>query len=124
LGLVLGIFFGVCFVTGLLSRYQYQPWAWLPEPAAPVWMYRVTQGVHVVTGIASIPLLLVKLWSVYPNLFRWPAVRSVKHALERGSIAVLVATALLQLFTGFFNVLNWYPWPWSFVSTTDSCPTS
>ncbi len=116
LGLVLGIFFGVCFVTGLLSHYQYQPWAWLPEPAAPVWMYRVTQGVHVVTGIASIPLLLVKLWSVYPNLFRWPALRSVKHALERGSIAVLVATALLQLLTGFLNVLNWYPWPWSFVS--------
>jgi hypothetical protein len=116
LGLVLGVCFGVCFVTGLLSHYQYQPWAWLPEPAAPVWLYRITQGVHVATGVASIPLLLVKLWSVYPNLFRWPALRSVRHALERGSVAVLVATALLQLFTGFLNVLNWYPWPWSFVS--------
>jgi hypothetical protein len=115
LGVVLGVCFGICFVTGLLSHYQYQPWRWLPEPAAPVWLYRITQGVHVVTGIASIPLLLIKLWSVYPNLFRWPAVRSVKHALERGSIAVLVATALVQLFTGFFNALNWYPWPWSFV---------
>jgi len=115
LGLVLGVCFGVCFATGLLSHYQYQPWAWLPQPAAPVWGYRITQGVHVATGVASIPLLLVKLWSVYPNLFRWPAVRSAKHALERGSIAVLVAAALVQLATGFLNVLNWYPWPWSFV---------
>lgn len=115
LGLILGLCFGVCFLTGLLSHYQYEPWKWLPEPAAPVWLYRVTQGVHVATGIASIPLLLVKLWSVYPNLFRWPAVRSIKHALERGSIGVLVATALVQLFTGLFNALNWYPWPWSFV---------
>jgi DMSO/TMAO reductase YedYZ molybdopterin-dependent catalytic subunit len=116
LGRVLGICFGVCFVTGLLSHYQYHPWSWLPEPASPVWGYRVTQGVHVATGTASIPLLFVKLWSVYPNLFRWPPIRSIKHALERLSVAVLVSTALLQLFTGFFNALNWYPWPWDFVS--------
>ena len=116
LGAVLGVCLGICFVTGLLSHYQYQPWSWLPEPAAPVWGYRLTQGVHVATGIASIPLLLVKLWSVYPNLFRWPAVRSVGHALERASVAVLVATALVQLVTGFLNVLDWYPWPWGFVS--------
>jgi hypothetical protein len=31
------------------------------------------------------------------------------------SVAVLVGAALVQLFTGLFNVLNWYPWPWSFV---------
>ena len=34
---------------------------------------------------------------------------------ERASIAVLVSSALVELVTGFFNVLNWYPWPWSFV---------
>jgi hypothetical protein len=115
LGRVLGIALGVCFATGMLSHYQYHPWWWLPEPAAPVWGYRLTQGVHVATGIASIPLLLVKLWSVYPNLSRWPPIRSVKHALERASVAVLVSSSLVQLFTGFFNALNWYPWPWSFV---------
>ena len=115
LGRVLGIAFGICFVTGLLSHYQYHPWSWLPEPASPVWGYRLTQGVHVATGTASIPLLLVKLWSVYPNLFRWPPVRSIKHGLERASVAVLVSSALVQLFTGFFNALNWYPWPWDFV---------
>lgn len=112
---MLGICFSVCFVTGLLSHYQYAPWAWLPEPASPVWLYRVTQGAHVVTGTATIPLLLVKLWSVYPNLFRWPTIRGRKHALERLSVFVLVSTALLQLFTGFLNALNCYPWPWNFV---------
>ena len=115
LGRVLGIAIGICFVTGLLSHYQYHPWSWLPEPARPVWGYRLTQGVHVATGTASIPLLFVKLWSVYPNLFRWPAVRSVRHGLERFSVFVLVSSALVQLFTGFFNALNWYPWSWDFV---------
>ena len=114
-GRVLGICFATCFVTGLLSHYQYHPWTWLPEPATPVWLYRVTQGVHVTTGTISIPLLLVKLWSVYPNLFRWPLLKSVKGALERLSIAVLVSSALVELVTGYFNVLNWYPWSWDFV---------
>ncbi len=114
-GRVLGICFGICFVTGLLSHYQYHPWNWLPEPAVPVWLYRFTQGLHVTTGTIAIPLLLVKLWSVYPNLFRWPLVTSVKNALERLSIAVLVASALVELVTGYLNVLNWYPWPWDFV---------
>ena len=117
LGLALGICFGVCFVTGMLSHYQYQPWSWLPEPARPVQAYRVTQGLHVATGVASIPLLLVKLWSVYPNLFRWPAIRSIRQAAERLSVFVLVSSALVQLTTGFLNTLNWYPWPWSFPST-------
>jgi hypothetical protein len=115
-GSLVGICFLVCLGTGLLSHYQYRPWSWLPEPASPVWLYRFTQGVHVATGMATIPLVLVKLWSVYPNLFRWPPMRSVKHALERLSIFVLVSTALIQLTTGFLNALNWYPWPWDFVS--------
>jgi DMSO/TMAO reductase YedYZ molybdopterin-dependent catalytic subunit len=101
----------------MLSHYQYHPWTWLPEPARPVQAYRVTQGLHVATGVATIPLLLVKLWSVYPSLFRWPPVRSVRHALERLSVFVLVSSALVQLTTGFLNTLNWYPWPWSFPST-------
>ena len=115
-GRVLGICFGICFATGLLSHYQYQPWSWLPEPATPVWGYRLTQGLHVLTGIATIPLLLVKLWSVFPKLFAWPPAKSLSKTLERLSIAVLVSSALVQLATGFFNVLDWYPWPWDFVS--------
>ena len=34
LGRLVGICFVVCFVTGMLSHYQYHPWSWLPEPAA------------------------------------------------------------------------------------------
>ncbi len=117
LGRAVGICFAVCFVTGMLSHYQYHPWSWLPEPARPVQAYRLTQGLHVATGVATIPLLLVKLWSVYPSLFRWPPVRSVRHGLERVSVLVLVSSALVQLTTGFLNTLNWYPWPWSFPST-------
>ena len=117
LGRALGICFGICFVTGMLSHYQYHPWGWLPEPANPVSAYRVTQGLHVATGVTAIPLLLAKLWSVYPNLFRWPPIRSVGHAIERLSVFVLVSSAIVQLTTGFLNTLDWYPWPWSFAST-------
>jgi hypothetical protein len=115
-GRVLGIAFAVCFATGLLSHYQYAPWRWLPVPAAPSWGYRLTQGVHVITGIACIPLLLVKLWSVYHRLFAWPPARGLLTALERLSVAVLVSTSLLQLITGFFNVLQFYPWHWDFIA--------
>lgn len=115
IGRVLGICVLVCFGTGLLSHYQYHPWTWLPEPATPAWGYRLSQGVHVFTGIACIPLVLVKLWTVYPRLFAWPPARSVLHALERLTVAVLVATVLIELITGLLNILNWYPWPWDFV---------
>jgi hypothetical protein len=60
LGLVLGIAVSTCFLTGVLSYFQYQAWEWLPLPASPLWGYRVTQGVHVATGMATIPLILVK----------------------------------------------------------------
>jgi hypothetical protein len=116
LGLVLGIAVFTCFLTGLSSYFQYQAWEWLPPPASPVWGYRVTQGVHVGTGMATIPLILVKLWSVYPNKFRWPPFRSVKRVVERITVALLVSATLVQLFTGFFNVLNWYPFRWDFLS--------
>ena len=114
IGLVLGIAIAILFVTGLLSHYQYEPWRWLPVPAKPVWGYRLTQGIHVATGTATIPLLLFKLWSVYPNQFRFPPVRSIRHAIERATVAILVATALVQVTTGFLNVLNWYPFAWFF----------
>jgi hypothetical protein len=114
IGLVLGIAIAILFVTGLLSHYQYEPWRWLPVPAKPAWGYRLTQGIHVATGTATIPLLLFKLWSVYPNQFRFPPVRSIRHAIGRVTVAILVATALVQVTTGFLNVLNWYPFAWFF----------
>lgn len=114
-GIALGVAFGVCFLTGYLSHaIQHPPW-WFTWPSRPVNLYRVTQGAHVATGLAAIPLLAVKLWSVYPKLFTWPPVRGAAHALDRLGVAVLVAAALFQLVTGVLNVGHWYePMPFFF----------
>lgn len=125
-GLWLGIAFGVCFLTGLISHYAQEPAQPVPFPSSPSWGYRVTQGLHVTTGIAAVPLLLVKLWTVYPLLFeRLPSLRPLGAgvrrlapvAAERGSIAVLVAGSIFQLATGLMNSAQWYPWEFSFRST-------
>jgi len=117
LGLWLGIAFGVCFLTGLTSHLIQHPPAWFWWPSRPVWLYRTTQGIHVATGLATVPLLGAKLWSVYPRLFAWPPARNLIHALERGSVAVLVAAALFQVVTGILNVARWYT-PMGFFFTT------
>ncbi|GAB3784130.1 molybdopterin-dependent oxidoreductase [Nocardioides ungokensis] len=119
-GLWLGICFGVAFVTGLVSHYAQVPDQPVPFPTSPSWGYRVTQGLHVTAGTAAVPLLLVKLWTVYPRLFARPprgARRLVVTAAERASIAVLVAAAVFQLATGLANAAQWYPWAFSFRST-------
>ncbi len=66
-------------------------------------------------GIASIPLLLLKLWTVYPLLFTWPPARNVTQLSERLFVAPLVALALFQLFSGLANTTRWYPWEFNFV---------
>ncbi|WP_329406216.1 molybdopterin-dependent oxidoreductase [Streptomyces sp. NBC_00704] len=117
IGRWLGAAFAVCFVTGLISHFMQHPPGWLADgiPSRPVWGYRFTQGLHVASGTAAIPLLLAKLWTVYPRLFAWPPLRSVRHALERLSVAVLVAGSVFQVSTGLLNTAQWYPWPFSFV---------
>lgn len=119
-GLWLGVCFGICFVTGLLSHYAQNPVHPVPFPASPSWGYRLTQGLHVVTGTAAVPLLLVKLWSVFPRLFIRPPkqLRALTvEGLERASIGVLVASAVFQLATGLANSAQWYPWSFSFRTT-------
>ena len=76
LGIGLGISFGLCFATGLLSHAIQHPPSWLRWPPRPAGLYRVTQGLHVAAGIASVPLLLAKLWAVIPKLWEWPPLRS------------------------------------------------
>ncbi len=67
IGLALAVTFTTCFVTGLISHLIQHPPEWFWWPSRPVGLYRVTQGLHVISGVASIPLLLAKLWSVYPS---------------------------------------------------------
>jgi Na+/proline symporter len=114
LGRLLGLAFLVCFATGLYSHFLQSPLPWMRFPTRPADLYQVTQGVHVTTGIACVPLLLAKLWVVYPRLFAWPALRSVGHALERAAIAVLVAASIVEVTIGLLDTYQWYPWHFPF----------
>ncbi|WP_329186943.1 molybdopterin-dependent oxidoreductase [Streptomyces sp. NBC_01428] len=130
LGVVLLVGITVMFVTGLLSYAAYNPnlaavndktpdkgilgfylFSW---PTHPVWLYRLTQGVHVTLGITLIPVLLAKLWSVVPKLFALPPARSLAHALERLSLLLLVGGALFEFVTGVLNIQLDYIFPGSF----------
>nr|MBA2601447.1 molybdopterin-dependent oxidoreductase [Actinomycetota bacterium] len=114
LGIALGVTFTICFVTGLLSHLIQYPPAWFTWPPRPAGLYRLSQGVHVATGIASIPLLLAKLWVVYPHFWTWPPVRNVLHLIERISLLPLVGGSIFLLFSGLANIGLWYPWRFFF----------
>ncbi|WP_241996465.1 molybdopterin-dependent oxidoreductase [Kribbella antiqua] len=121
IGRWLGVAVAVCFLTGLFSHLQQSGPGWLFIPTRPASLYRVTQGLHVLSGTMAVPLLLAKLWTVYPKLFArppWPPSRKAAGMIvERLSILVLVSALALELFTGFLNTLQWYPWPFPFRQT-------
>lgn len=116
LGLWLGITFSTCFATGLWSHIVQHPAPWFTVPSHPEWIYRVTQGVHVTTGIATVPLLLAKLHTVYPQLFSWPPVKNLRHAIERASLLLLVGGSVLQVATGVMNIFQWYAFGFFFTT--------
>jgi DMSO/TMAO reductase YedYZ molybdopterin-dependent catalytic subunit len=108
----------IVILTGLLSYIAYQPqygqafprdthglhlpyFAW---PTHPVWLYRLNQGLHVALGLALIPVVLAKLWSVIPKLFAWPPARSFAQLIERASLGLLVGSILFELATGVLNI--------------------
>ena len=117
--LVLLIGLPFVIVTGLLSYAAYEPrfagngfpgsthglhvpfFTW---PTHPAWLYRLNQGIHVGVGLALVPIVLAKLWSVMPKLFAWPPARSVAQILERLSLALLVGSILFELATGVLNI--------------------
>lgn len=122
-GSALGLAFVICFLTGVWSGLQYDTPDWVPLGPGPTQLYRWTQGIHVVSGMAAIPLLLVKLWSVFPRLFIRPpagAKERVLELLERGSIAVLMGSSLFMLTSGLLNIAQWYPWEFSFRRTHEA----
>jgi DMSO/TMAO reductase YedYZ molybdopterin-dependent catalytic subunit len=114
LGVALGVTFATCFCTGLWSHLQQNPPSWFDPIPRPAGLYRVTQGLHVATGIATIPILLAKLWVVYPKLFRRPLFSGVASALERITLVPLIGGGIFLLFTGLANINAWYPWPFNF----------
>ena len=119
LGLVLLVGLPVIAITGLLSYAAYNPrlhgndetpgatllkfflFSW---PTHPAWLYRLDQGVHVTLGLALLPFVLAKLWSVLPKLFSWPPVRSPAQALERLSLIMIVGGVLFEFATGMLNI--------------------
>ena len=120
LGVAVGVCFALAFVTGLVSHWAQSTDPWLAFPTSPAWGYRVTQGLHVLSGTAAIPLLLVKLWTVFPKLVARPP-RDLRllvlHGLERVSVLALVGAAVFQLSSGLANSAQWYPWGFSFRPT-------
>lgn len=116
-GIALGVAVAVCFITGLISHFIQHPQSWFYWPTRPVWLYRLTQGLHIITGIAAIPLLVVKLWSVYPKLFERPIIGGLARQLERASILVLMASMLFQFSTGLLNIAKWYAFDFFFTTS-------
>ena len=117
LGVALGSLFAVCFVTGLYSHVQQHPLPWLPVPARPAGLYRVTQGIHVVAGVASLPVLAAKLWVVWPRFLAFPPIRVVADVVERIGLLALVGGGVFMVFTGVANIAQWYPWHFSFTAS-------
>lgn len=114
LGASLGTLFTICFVTGMYSHLQQHPLSWLPIPSRPAGLYRITQGVHVAAGIASIPVLAAKLWIVWPRFVSFPPVKRFSHFVERVGLLPLVAGGIFMVFSGVANIAQWYPWHFAF----------
>ena len=122
----------ICALTGFLSHVAYDSelgrnsvtgadnllaplYQVLDWPAGFAWLYAINQGLHVVSGLAAIPLLLAKLWTVIPKLWERPALRSLAHAVERLSLTLLVGASLFVFSTGVLNIQIYYPFGFGFV---------
>jgi len=117
LGAALGVLFTTCFVTGLFSHLHQHPLSWLPLPARPAGLFRFTQGLHVAAGIASLPVLLAKLWVVWPRFVSFPPGRRIADAVERLGVLALVTGGIFMVFSGVANIAQWYPWRFSFTAS-------
>jgi hypothetical protein len=117
LGASLGVLFTTCFLTGLFSHLHQHPLSWLPLPSRPAGLFRFTQGLHVACGIASLPVLLAKLWVVWPRFVSFPPGRRIADAVERLGVLALVTGGIFMVFSGIANIAQWYPWRFSFTAS-------
>ncbi|HEY1532014.1 MAG TPA: molybdopterin-dependent oxidoreductase [Galbitalea sp.] len=108
LGRLLGTAFIICFLTGIYSHFIQDPLPGMQFLNRPIWLYQVTQGVHITTGILCFPLIFAKLYSIFPLLFQTPPIKGFLHFLERASIAIFVASSLVEIVTGILNTYQWY----------------
>jgi len=108
IGRLLAVAFILCFSTGLYSHFIQDPLPFMHFPTRPIFLYQVSQGIHITAGILCFPLILAKLYVVYPELFQTPPLRGPVHFLERASIALFVATSLLEITIGLLNTFQWY----------------
>ena len=117
-GRLLAIAFLVCFGTGLYSHFIQEPLSWMSFPTRPTWLYQVSQGIHITSGIACFPLIFAKLYTIFPDLFQSPPVRSVTHLIERASIALFVSASLVEITIGLLNTFQLYAlFPFAFRQT-------
>ena len=117
LGRLLGSAFLICFITGLYSHFIQNPLPWMVFPTVIPDLYAITQGLHIAAGIACFPLLLGKLYTIYPRLFTYPLIKGPLNLAERGSIALFVAASLVEIVIGMINTSDWYPFPFPFRQT-------
>ncbi len=117
LGRLLGSAFIICFFTGLYSHFIQNPAPWMVFPTFIPNLYAITQGLHIAAGIACFPLILGKLYTIYPRLFVYPPITGVVNLLERASIALFVAASLVEILIGIINTADWYPFPFPFRQT-------
>ncbi len=108
LGRLLASAFLLCFATGLYSHFIQDPLPWMVFPTRPSWLYQITQGIHITSGILCFPLIFAKLYAVFPELFQTPPIRSFAHFLERASIALFVASSLVEITIGLLNTYQFY----------------
>jgi hypothetical protein len=108
IGRLLGAAFVICFLTGLYSHFIQDPLPGMHFLTRPVWLYQVTQGIHITTGILCFPLIFAKLYAIYPLLFQTPPVKGFLHLLERASITLFVASSLVEIVIGLLNTYQWY----------------
>ena len=115
LGIALGVSFTVCFLTGLYSHLLQQPPTWIAVPPSPAGLYRITQGLHVATGIAVDPPAARQALVGLPPAVRAGRRSETSPTPSSGSpSSCSSAGSLFMLFTGTANIERWYPWRFFF----------